>query len=389
MATDAASDADAASAAQTPAEVVLTQLRHPGIFTGTGKVDVEDWLTSYERVGKHNKWNATHLLANLIFYLGGTAKVWFETHETEITSWDSCKEKLRDLFGRPVGRQMEAKQELASRVQTPTESYVAYIQDVLALCRKADADMLEADRVGHILKGIADDAFNLLLCRNCSTVESIIKECRNFEQAKSKRIVQRFDRLPNTAATSSCNDPPASHPPATPSLTQVIRRELEAMAPSSHCPHTHDNMTISLIQAVVRQEIANMDIQSAVRPRPTPTTPVIASAAPRQSFPSRYRNPSEWRTPDDRPICFACSRVGHISRHCRSSRWYSSPRPYADRRFDRDPRSLSPLSEPYHAGLPSRGNTTSRSPSPQRRQSRSPTPRRPSSPSYAGRFSGN
>lgn len=52
MATDAASDADAASAAQTPAEVVLTQLRHPGIFTGTGKVDVEDWLTSYERVGK-------------------------------------------------------------------------------------------------------------------------------------------------------------------------------------------------------------------------------------------------------------------------------------------------------------------------------------------------
>ena len=198
---------DSVTATPTPVQYVMNPLRDPGIFTGTGKVDVEEWLAMYQRVANSYRWDPTLMLANVIFYLGETAKAWFETHETELTSWDICKERLRDLFGRPIGRQVEAQKELASRAQTSTESYISYIQDVLALCRKTDGNMPEADKVGHIMKGIADDAFNFLLCRSCTTVDSLIKECRHFEQAKGKRIVQRFDRLPNTAPTSSCNEP--------------------------------------------------------------------------------------------------------------------------------------------------------------------------------------
>uniref|UniRef100_A0A6G5A3R4 Putative secreted protein n=1 Tax=Rhipicephalus microplus TaxID=6941 RepID=A0A6G5A3R4_RHIMP len=203
------------------------------------------------------------MLANSLFYLRGTARAWYETHEEELTSWDTCKQKLRDLFGRSVARQMAARQDLASRVQSSMESYVTYIQDVLALCRKTDKNMSEADKISNVLKGIADDAFNILMCKNCTTVDSIISECRRFEQAKSRRITHHIARLPNTAATSSCEDsaaPRSLAPPA--NIARIVRQELEAMAPASYQPPAQDNWaTASLIQAVVRQEFDNLGVQ--------------------------------------------------------------------------------------------------------------------------------
>lgn len=49
------------------------------------------------------------------------------------------------------------------------------------------------------------------------------------------------------------------------------------------------------------------------------TTPsIIAAATYAPSFTPdyKYSNPEEWCTPDDRLICFTCSHVGRISRHC-------------------------------------------------------------------------
>ncbi|KAM7281280.1 uncharacterized protein ISCGN_005828, partial [Ixodes scapularis] len=210
-----------------PPPLVLTKPRDPGPFTGTGDQEIEDWIDLYERVSFHNRWDNTIMLANIIFYLRDTARTWFETHEEEITSWELCKSKLQDLFGRPTGRKLSAKRKLGSRVQTSTESYVTYIQDVISLCRKANPEMSDTDRIEHILKGIADDAFQLLVIKDCSTVDEVIKECRRFEAAKTRRIAHKFNRLPNTPATSSCEDTDASSV----QITKIVRRELEAMMP--------------------------------------------------------------------------------------------------------------------------------------------------------------
>uniref|UniRef100_A0A224YQ09 Gag protein n=1 Tax=Rhipicephalus zambeziensis TaxID=60191 RepID=A0A224YQ09_9ACAR len=174
---------------------------------------------------------------------------------------------MLDLFGKPVGRKMAANKMLASRAQTSTESYVSYIEDVISLCRKANAEMPEADKVGHILKGIADDAFNLLICKNLTTVEDIIKECRRFEQAKSRRIDSVFARLPNTAATSSCEDRARTQPPAPVSpdqVTRIVRREIEAMAPAPAYTGARDTtpITAPMVQAIVRQELASIGLHS-------------------------------------------------------------------------------------------------------------------------------
>ncbi|XP_075721994.1 uncharacterized protein LOC142765220 [Rhipicephalus microplus] len=206
-----------------PATTYLTMPtpRDPGTFSAQPGLDVDYWLRMYERVSHTHRWDPTMMLANVILYLDGTPRVWFDAHETELTSWDTFKERLRDIFGDPSGRQMEARKELATRVQSSTESYVSYIQDVLALCRKVDEQMTESDKVGHILKGIADDAFNLLVYNNVTTVDMTINECRRFEMAKSRRVLPQFMRLPNTAVTSTCTDLGAA-PPMQDSVTRIV-----------------------------------------------------------------------------------------------------------------------------------------------------------------------
>lgn len=252
--------------------------------------------------------------------------------------------------------------------------------------------MTESDKVSHVLKGIADDAFHLLICKDCVTVDSIVKECRRFEQAKGRRIARQFTRLPNTAATSSCEQVPV-HPlePATPEhLTKIVRREIEAMTPAAgplYAPET-SVPTISLIQAVVREEISNLGLPTICSVNRAPTMQIPPPISRQNEFvPPAYRSrrPSEWRTPDDKPICFNCCRAGHIARYCRS-RWMSSPRPpFFDSRStniyppfeDQRPRSSPRSQQDYDASSP---RYSARSPSPQRRQSRSPQPRRPLSP---------
>lgn len=333
------------------------------------------------------------MLANIIFYLQGTARVWFRNHDEELTSWEQCKQKLRELFGKPVGRQRAAQKELGSRVQTSTESYLTYIQDVLALCRKVDERMSEEDKVNHVLKGIADDAFHLLVYKNFSTIDDVINECRRFEEAKSRRIAHQFTRLPNTAATSSCEDLHSPHqPPTSESLVRVVRREIEAAAPVGFQTYATDSRpTISLVQSVVREELANLGIQSVCSVNRSDTYAFPTIPASRRQYPSRpFRNPAEWRTSDDRPICFNCRRVGHISRHCHNA-WTSSQYQSASPPYRRSPGTRPPpedSTEPYYSTQASASTRQSRSPSPRRPLSRSPTIRRSPSPMYR-RSTGN
>ncbi|XP_075726166.1 sodium-dependent proline transporter-like [Rhipicephalus microplus] len=48
------------------------------------------------------------------------------------------------------GAKTAAKKELSSQAQKSSESYLSYMQDVLALCRKADDGMDESEKVAHI-----------------------------------------------------------------------------------------------------------------------------------------------------------------------------------------------------------------------------------------------
>lgn len=120
------------------------------------------------------------MLTNVIFYHKDTARTWFLTHEETITSWDMCKEKLRHLFGDPTGRKLPAKRKMASRVHSPIESYMTYIQNILRLSEKADPNVSDLEAFPHVLKGIAE----LLIIKDCAAIEEVVKACQRVEEAK-------------------------------------------------------------------------------------------------------------------------------------------------------------------------------------------------------------
>ncbi|UYV69776.1 hypothetical protein LAZ67_7000707 [Cordylochernes scorpioides] len=55
--------------------------RDPSTFSGDGNINPGQWLKEYERVSKYKRWDETMKLANVVFYLNGTAGRWFDNNE--------------------------------------------------------------------------------------------------------------------------------------------------------------------------------------------------------------------------------------------------------------------------------------------------------------------
>lgn len=161
------------------------------VFSGTDDSDVEDWLSTYDRVSVPNRWDDTAKLNNVIFYLSNVAHLWFKNHEKDFTTWSAFKAALIDVFGRPAVRQLRAEQRLRQRAQQPGESFTSYIEDVLDLSKRVNASMPESDRIKHILKGIDDDVFQMLLAKNPTSVAELIKLCQSYDELRKQRALTR------------------------------------------------------------------------------------------------------------------------------------------------------------------------------------------------------
>lgn len=136
----------------TPPIVIVSHPRDPGDFTGTDNVDADEWLRMYERVSVHNRWDDTIMLANVAYHLKKTAGTWFLNNEARLTSWDASKKEFLDSFSDSAARQLAAKNDLSSRTQSCTESYVACIQDVLLFAPRWIPRCRSPTRLGMSLK---------------------------------------------------------------------------------------------------------------------------------------------------------------------------------------------------------------------------------------------
>lgn len=356
--------------------------RDPPTFAGFGSDDVDEWLRTFERVSVHNAWDNTLKLANVVFYLRDTAKVWFDNHEEQIASWDAFKTRLSDVFGCPVSRKENATQRLATRAQSTGESITTYIEDILALCKRVNPTMPEKEKVENIMKGIAEDAFAVLVSRNPTTVAQLQEECQRWEGHRSRRIASPFtiSRLQNCVASSG--------PPLTGDIKNLIRQIIKEELAVLLAPSRRDlqGEPVDLSPEGVRTLIRNELAQSAPSPQETvcAASPAHAYGAP-TFFPADY-NPRfvqnaertwsrQFPSPPAtrRPTCFYCGIPGHIARFCRR-RIADTSRAYDSRAFpqyrDYHPDSYHHDTEEHLLRNPRR----SVSPSYRARANRSPSP---------------
>lgn len=401
---------------------VSVRQRDPLTFSGDRSQDVDDWLAEFERVSVYNNWDNTIKLANVIFYLAGTARTWFENHEHHIQSWEDFCSEVSTAFAVSTDRQRLSTERLATRAQRDGEGFTSYIEDVLWLCRRSNPDMVEREKLSHLMKGVAEDAFQFLVAKSPSTVAAFCASCQAFDEARRSRLGGPvYHRLPNVAA--SFPSLAASNPDIRALIREIVRDELRAVLPDYFVPSNDTTSPeISLAATIkdeVRSALSGMCHLPPAEPRneqafgPASTSfpvsrhsdpNVVASysevqrpqrrgsprpsyccdnQAPRRPSPHRLspgrpmtiRRTDAWRSNDYRPICFYCALPGHVYRYCnRRLRDLSFSRDRYDSYESSIRRPLSPERESSSRYTrASRTQHPSRSPSPFRRR-RPPSP---------------
>ncbi|GFY19080.1 CCHC-type domain-containing protein [Trichonephila clavipes] len=114
----------------------LQQWRSPSTFRGAPGEDPLKWLKEYDRVANFNKWDDMMCLANVYFFLDGTARQWYVNNEDALDSWEAFKNGLSGLFGDRQRYTRRAEEQLKCRAQRSGESTQSYIQSVLGLCQR-------------------------------------------------------------------------------------------------------------------------------------------------------------------------------------------------------------------------------------------------------------
>lgn len=66
--------------------------------------------------------------------------------------------------------------------------------------------MPEEDKIGHLLKGIAEDVYSFLIEKeSLISVFDVIRNYRTFETLKMRQILPKFGRLANVTTVASVN----------------------------------------------------------------------------------------------------------------------------------------------------------------------------------------
>lgn len=386
-------DSVSADASSTPANVTTVPIltyqlpRNPCIFSGENEQDVSRWLKDFKRIAAYNRWDEQMCLANVIFYLAGTARQWFDNNEDSFTNWIAFENSLENTFCRNDDVKRQAERLLQTRAQKTGEMTESYIQDVLALCRKVNPSMPEGEKVAHLMKGISEDLYQVLLVQDYQTVDEFVKRCRQIESLRRKRVIQpRFQRLPNVATISAEADTGDIR-----SLIRIIvREELQKLLPEvSYCTNDECESPTD-VASLVREEVkeALAPLTSPKRRTVTPRRSVAVRPQPSREARNRtvpQRRTDIWRTADNVPLCYHCGRPGHVLRYCRERR-----RVFADARSSRtsnprrdidtdslhssDENYVQPISSSFRSNspYPRRSSNRRQSQSPIRRSSRSP-----------------
>ncbi|GFU73004.1 CCHC-type domain-containing protein [Trichonephila clavipes] len=352
----------------------LQQWRSPSTFRGAPGEDPLKWLKEYDRVANFNKWDDMMCLANVYFFLDGTARQWYVNNEDALDSWEAFKNGLSGLFGDRQKYTRRAEEQLKCRAPAFRREYT--VLHTKCIRTFLNPLMKEDEKVSHLMKGVAEDIYQALLTREINDTASFIKWCNYIEDMKQKRVGRpRFERLPNVVPVASLTD----ETDLVSLIRTIVREEVHRLVNQTQESLDSDPQSLEeIVQDEVERVLAPVSTKpTETRPRPTYAAVTRKYRAPVQKFPPEPRKTDVWRTADNRPVCFHCGRPGHVMRYCRerkavlttletadgTSTTLALKKKYADqtlRRFTPSPtRGRSPIRR-Y------------RSPSPYRRSSQSP-----------------
>ncbi|GFY30542.1 retrotrans_gag domain-containing protein [Trichonephila clavipes] len=266
----------------------LQQWRSPSTFRGAPGEDPLKWLKEYDRVANFNKWDDMMCLANVYFFLDGTARQWYVNNEDALDSWEAFKNGLSGLFGDRQKYTRRAEEQL--KMPSPAfrrEYTVLHTKCIRTLPRGKSSDERRR-KVSHLMKGVAEDIYQALLTREINDTASFIKWCNYIEDMKQKRVGRpRFERLPNVVPVASLTD----ETDLVSLIRTIVREEVHRLVNQTQESFDSDPQSLEeIVQDEVERVLAPVSTKpTETRPRPTYAAVTRKYRAPVQKFPPEPR----------------------------------------------------------------------------------------------------
>lgn len=130
-------------------------------------------------------------IINVGSYFTVLAETWLNNNRSTFTTWPDFKPEFTNVFGIPAVPKLQAEMRLREQAQQAGETFTNYIADVVHLCRRANPAMTENNKIKHILKGIEDDAFQMLLSKNPQAISDVVNWCQSYDELRKQRIFTR------------------------------------------------------------------------------------------------------------------------------------------------------------------------------------------------------
>ncbi|KAH7931670.1 hypothetical protein HPB51_029698 [Rhipicephalus microplus] len=224
------------------------------------------------------------------------------------------------------------------RAQIPGETCTTYVEAIFKLCKIVNPSMSEEDKVGHRLKGIAEDVYQFLISKDSlATVTDVISHCHTFETLKMRRIAPKFGRLPNVTTVASVDEYTLFDLAST--IRQIVREELTRHA----CPTPYEatpapppsRLPVSIAAAGIydcnyrppsppRSQHNNYPLPRYADRFSYPHQPANAYYDPNEDVPvppPRQRNAfQEYNAYSQAPVCYRCNIARHVAQLCRRQR---------------------------------------------------------------------
>ena len=289
-------------------------------FCGSATENVHEWIETTEEAAKSQNWPDNIILNQACIRLYDSARTWYKLKKPTIKTWDNLKEAIIKDFGNEDDTQEKLRNALESRIQGKNEPALRYAEEILHLCNKVDPNMEVRKILEYLTYGINETISFLLIIHPIESTQFFLELCKKYDQHiknREKRFENHFKNnqkqfyRPNTQSKFIGNYNNYNN------NNNRLNDAHRNMTNSNYTSPPPRHPTPQIIPPPRRINNFNyFNKNNSQTPRPNNNNYRLKE----ENFKSRNLNENRLkitRTPDNKPICFACHRPGHVRRYCR------------------------------------------------------------------------
>lgn len=291
-----------------------------------GKRSIDEYLTQFEVISRHNQWSKQEQAAALLSSLDGAAcSIINEIEDVEEATYKSVKDALLRRFG--ATKRTEVHERALDEIRMkPGEDIKQVAMEIVKLSKRAYPELSAAQRERFAVKSLIeaiDDHEKAFYIRD-KEAKTISEVCELFEKYEALRRPEHRKQKPVTVRSATAN----SQPNDSPDLGKWMKDADSKIQQLTDAVSKLVNKELDRPTTTTKPEVKQTTTDNGGVPR---------KPCPRCGGPHWARNCPNSNSNDNRSKpstgCFNCGQHGHYARQCPSGN-ESRPTSAPDRRSE-------------------------------------------------------